>query len=304
MASRIPEARVAESVRHRIKEYFDYRWNTQQGIDDAFVEKLPRTLRTDVLLSRFQHALRRSLLFLADEAFHPAAPPHAAPPVDYTVAAAVFNVLRLRTFMKNDFVVQAGSHGSSTLLVLEGHAAVFGVGGRLIGFLLPGAHFDTQSPDNPFRRRLVTVVACSMLTVGVLPRKDRLELLAVYAFWRPRVELIERMLYYLKARAVIEQAAQQEGRDPASLRDLRALLEQSYAFAPEEQRRAMPEELREVAGARGSRAARGGHPSPSPSTSMRTCGSSCWRRTRRQRRRRPRPRWKRARRGCGCGCGS
>ena len=112
------------------------------------------------------------------------------------------------------------------------------------------------------------------------------------------------MLYYLKARAVIEQAAQQEGRDPASLRDLRALLEQSYAFAPEEQRRAMPEELREVAGARGSRAARGGHPSPSPSTSMRTCGSSCWRRTRRQRRRRPRPRWKRARRGCGCGCGS
>ena len=39
--SKIPSNRVDERVRNRIKEYFDYQWNTQQGIDDSFIEKLP-----------------------------------------------------------------------------------------------------------------------------------------------------------------------------------------------------------------------------------------------------------------------
>ena len=46
--------------------------------------------------------------------------------------------------MKNDFIMEAGSHGNSTIIVLEGKAAVFGINERLIGYLHPGCHFNTD----------------------------------------------------------------------------------------------------------------------------------------------------------------
>lgn len=127
--------------------------------------------------------------------------------------------------------MEAGSHGSSTIIVLEGKAGVFGINGRLIGYLHPGCHFNTDCAENPFKRRLVHIVACSMVTLGVLAKADRQELLKVYGFWKPRIELIESMLY-LKAKSVIEKVAEsQAGLNPRSIKDLRWVLEESYAFA-------------------------------------------------------------------------
>ncbi len=90
--------------------------------------------------------------------------------IDYTVTASVFKVLKFRHFMKNDFIIHAGSHGSSTIIILEGVAAAFGINGRLIGYLHPGAHFNTECTDNVFNRRLVHIVACSMVTLGVISK--------------------------------------------------------------------------------------------------------------------------------------
>ena len=303
VASRIPEARVAESVRHRIKEYFDYRWNTQQGIDDAFVEKLPRTLRTDVLLSRFQHALRRSLLFLADEAFHPAAPPHAAPPVDYTVAAAVFNVLRLRTFMKNDFVswCRRARTGAPRCSCWRGTPPCSGWAGASSASCCRARTSTRRAPTTP------SAAAWSRWSPAPCSR---------WACSRARTASSCSPCTPSGARASSSSSAcSTSRRAPSSSRprSRRAATPPRCGTCARCSSRATRSPRRSSAApcsrsCGGGERGRGGvarspkRPSPSPSTSWRTCGSRCWRRTRRRRRTRPRPRRRRARRGCGSWC--
>ena len=50
---------------------------------------------------------------------------------------------------------------------------------------------------------MVHVVAVTMVTVGSISKEDRTSLLSVYGYWKPRIELIESILY-LKAKAVLD----------------------------------------------------------------------------------------------------
>jgi len=55
-------------------------------------------------------------------------------------------LIKIRIYMRNDFIVKVGSWGSSTYLVLDGEAAILGINNELMGLLKSGCHYSSDLP--------------------------------------------------------------------------------------------------------------------------------------------------------------
>jgi len=84
-------------------------------------------------------------------------------------------LIKIRVYMRNDFIVKVGSWGSTTYLLLDGEAAILGINNELMGILKSGCHYSSDLPkkgNNFGKKRIVHVIARSLSIVGVLKKQD------------------------------------------------------------------------------------------------------------------------------------
>ena len=77
-------AKVLQDVNH----YFDQRWSLYKGLDiDTVMKQLPDSIRSDVLLSRYQDAVESSPIFRENQGN-----------LDIAMAISIFKKLKVEIF--------------------------------------------------------------------------------------------------------------------------------------------------------------------------------------------------------------
>ena len=55
---------------------------------------------------------------------------------------SIMSMIHVRTYLKDEFIFKAGSYGTSTYILLEGRAAVFGLSSDFLGIMKSGCHYS------------------------------------------------------------------------------------------------------------------------------------------------------------------
>jgi hypothetical protein len=86
------------------------------GLDEQqFLAELPFSIKSDILLSRFSKAIEKSIFF-KDEMDN----------IDITLSNSAFSLMKIKFYMKDQFIVKLGEHITDTIIVLDGKVNVFG----------------------------------------------------------------------------------------------------------------------------------------------------------------------------------
>ena len=86
------------------------------GLDEQqFLAELPFSIKSDILLSRFSKAIEKSILF-KDEMDN----------IDITLSNSAFSLMKIKFYMKDQFIVKLGEHITDTIIILDGKVNVFG----------------------------------------------------------------------------------------------------------------------------------------------------------------------------------
>jgi hypothetical protein len=102
-------------------------------------------------------------------------------------------LIKIRVYMRNDFIVKVGSWGSTIYLVLDGEAAILGINNELMGLLKSGCHYSSDIPKKEHhygRKRIVHLIAKTLTIVGVFKKQDIEYLYKCYPEWEKRMKLL------------------------------------------------------------------------------------------------------------------
>ncbi len=167
---------------NRIKAYFDFLWVDTRGIDDKFLSELPISLKVDICLQLYKHAIEHCILFRKPSG-----------EFDKPAATSFIKMIKIRKYMKGDILIKAGSLHSKIHLLLEGELLLVGINLEKIGAISPGLIFGAKSGDE--ERSPAHLVATKICTVAVVAR-DSLDLfLEIFPHVRGNFELSNEILY-------------------------------------------------------------------------------------------------------------
>lgn len=120
--------KMNEKLQRMMTMWMEYQWATDKGIDEnEFLEAMPSTLKQQVTLSVAKHVIDATPLFRGVEA---------------RLAAAIMELLAVKTFVPGDVIVRADTLGDEMFIVDNGSVGVMGADERtVIARLEPGAFF-------------------------------------------------------------------------------------------------------------------------------------------------------------------
>jgi len=55
---------------------------------------------------------------------------------------SIFELMKIRVYMNQEFIIKAGSYGQNFYLILDGEALMFGINNDLICIMKSGTHFN------------------------------------------------------------------------------------------------------------------------------------------------------------------
>ena len=55
---------------------------------------------------------------------------------------SIFELMKIRTYMKNDIIVKCGSYGKSLYIFLDGEAIMFSINNELLCIMRRGTHYN------------------------------------------------------------------------------------------------------------------------------------------------------------------
>lgn len=127
--------------------------------------------------SRFQEAISNSLIFKNE-----------AGNVDEPMINSIFEIMKIRVYMNNEFIIKCGSYGRNLYLILDGEALLFGINNDLVCILGSGSHFNNELDDEEQEtfegKRICHIVAKSIVVVGVIDPEKLAMLFNVNPFFK------------------------------------------------------------------------------------------------------------------------
>ena len=85
---------------------------------------------------------------------------------------SIFELMKIRVYMNQEFIVKAGSYGRNFYLILDGEALMFGINSELLCIMKSGTHFhnslDIDAAEDFNGKRLCHLIAKDIVVVGVL----------------------------------------------------------------------------------------------------------------------------------------
>ncbi len=137
--------RIPAPIQDRVKNYYNYLWETQKGITDVdFMLTLPKTLRLEISLYLNRGILEKVSLFKnADEVF----------------IREVIEELEPLVFLPGDFVIRQGEFGDCMYFLSTGSVEVV-VNGKQVAVLAEGSPFgETALIQNEKRNASIRAVS-------------------------------------------------------------------------------------------------------------------------------------------------
>lgn len=137
--------RIPAPIQDRVKNYYNYLWETQHGIHDVdFILTLPKTLRLEIALFLNQDILEKVSLFKnADELF----------------IHEVIEELEPLVFLPGDFVIRQGEFGDCMYFLSSGSVEVI-VDEKQVAVLAEGSPFgETALIENEKRNASIRAVS-------------------------------------------------------------------------------------------------------------------------------------------------
>jgi len=62
--------------------------------------------------------------------------------IDEAMVNSIFELMKIRIYMNQEFIIKVGSYGRSLYLILDGDALMFGINNELICIMNSGTHFN------------------------------------------------------------------------------------------------------------------------------------------------------------------
>lgn len=137
-----------------INEYFDYIWGHEEAgsIEELFIGDLPQSIKSDILLCKYQEAIESSLIFKDDSGA-----------VDVSLCNSIIKLMEIRIYMTNEYIFKVGSYCPQSYILLEGQTVLAGACrlfngirspndkyGDIIGIMKVGGHFGTDLPNEQY----------------------------------------------------------------------------------------------------------------------------------------------------------
>lgn len=163
---------LAKKFMKRINDYFNYLWETNQGLDEVEVlADLPSNLAADIQLARYSHILHKSLIVK-----------NSAGEVDIAVARSLMTVMKIKYFMIGEHVVQANDKCNDMFLLLDGEVQVTDMSGTIVlATLKAGDHFgEANLLFNWTNRRTASVSCTDICKIGVIDNEAAKNMLAAF----------------------------------------------------------------------------------------------------------------------------
>ena len=110
---------------------------------------------------------------------------------------SIFEVMKVRVYMKRDIIIKCGSYGMSMYLFLDGESLMYGIDNELIHIMTSGTHFNNEIDDlEDFSgKRICNVIAKTITTVGVIEREQLRTLFEAFPYWKKIIYRLNRKLY-------------------------------------------------------------------------------------------------------------
>lgn len=90
--------------------------------------------------------------------------------------------------MANDFLVKVGSYSENLYIIMDGEALMLGLNNEIMGIMRSGTHFNNILGDRGLEdfggKRIVHIVAKTMLVVGVMRKENMERLFEAYPYWK------------------------------------------------------------------------------------------------------------------------
>jgi hypothetical protein len=84
---------------------------------------------------------------------------------DLPVLNSFIELIQVKVYMPREFIIKAGSYGSSLYFILDGEAVIIGLGNTIVGILKPGSHYNIDigtgedSKDTYYGKRIFHLVS-------------------------------------------------------------------------------------------------------------------------------------------------
>ena len=151
---------LTERLTRNVEDYFNYIWNVDKGIEDNFLEKLPDSLRNDILMHVYKNALEKCYLLNAEEG--------GECHFDAKKAASFVRMMTVRKYLAGDIAIKVGSFSRKLILVLEGEFKVINYTGKVVGIAHAGFFYNTCFQDTKVKRSAAYFIASQISIVAIL----------------------------------------------------------------------------------------------------------------------------------------
>jgi hypothetical protein len=61
--------------------------------------------------------------------------------IDEAMVNSIFELMKIRVYMGNEFIVKCGTYGRSMYIILDGEALMFGINNELVCIMRSGTHY-------------------------------------------------------------------------------------------------------------------------------------------------------------------
>jgi len=189
--ARVQKDKTPKQVISNINYYYDYLWAHSKGVnEEQFIRELPHSVQSDIYLCRYTEAIENSLIFKDKYG-----------QIDVPLANSILRALKVRVYLRKDFIVKVGSYGTNLYIMLDGEAAAFGINNELLGFMKSGSHFSNDIGGPNFQnKRIVHLIARSLIIVGVLRHEDLETLYEAYPDWKEKVQTLNGIIHKVAAK--------------------------------------------------------------------------------------------------------
>ena len=116
-------------------------------MDEDFLNELPPTLLSEIQIGRFHKFVEDCFLF------------KSMGKKGQRMAASLIQLLEIRTYIQNDYIIKAGSLPGDSFFVLDGETMMVGLNDTKIGILRTGGFFSDEVDEKTINRRLVHIIA-------------------------------------------------------------------------------------------------------------------------------------------------
>ncbi|EAS07213.2 cyclic nucleotide-binding domain protein (macronuclear) [Tetrahymena thermophila SB210] len=170
--------RVIKAVRNinltsfqiQVESYFNFIWNDCLGVDEnQIVEKLPFSLKVDILKKRYKNCINKSSLFKLNSW-----------QIDMNVVNSILRFMKVKIYLPNDIIAEAGRSYEDLYIFLQGKVEAFQFNGKKAYEGEIGYYFGGSLEKLPLT---VYYQAKNICKVGVIEKQQMQYLQIVFPDW-------------------------------------------------------------------------------------------------------------------------